>query len=171
MNYHLIQTDDMNNGEGLRTTLFVSGCSHRCKGCQNPQTWDSDSGFVFDNKSYKELMCCISKDYISGLTLTGGDPLYEQNVHDIYNIVQDIKAMFPHKTIWIYTGYTFEDIFNNNDEVYKVRQDIVRLCDVMVDGKYQEELRDVSYHWAGSTNQRVIDIQKSLKENKIFLHE
>lgn len=170
MNYHLIQTDDMNNGDGLRVTLFVSGCSHHCKDCQNPQTWDSDSGELFDEKACDELFSYINKDYISGLTLTGGDPLYENNLKEVYNIVKKFKTVFLDKTIWIYTGYTFEDIFYNNNESNILRQDIVKLCDVMVDGRYEERLRDIAYHWAGSTNQRVIDIQKSLTENKIILH-
>lgn len=174
MNYHNITYPDMNNGEGLRVVLWLSGCSHHCKGCQNPQTWSPDSGILFDENAFNELFNELEKDYISGITLTGGDPLYIANLSEVYGICSFIKRHYPEKTIWIYTGYTWEEIFESfgensyrNDE----RQLILKYCDVLVDGKYKEELRDVSLHWVGSSNQRVIDVQKSIKLNKIILYE
>lgn len=167
MNYHNLTYPDMNNGDGLRVVLWLSGCSHQCKGCQNPQTWNPDNGIPFDKKAFNELFDELEKDYISGITLTGGDPLYIDNLSGVYDICFFIKRYYPEKTVWIYTGYTWEEILQcGNSE----RQLILKYCDVLVDGEYKEELRDVTLPWVGSSNQRVIDVQKSLKLHKIILH-
>lgn len=212
MNYHNITKDDMLNGEGLRVVLWISGCSHRCRGCQNPQTWDCKSGVQFDESAKKEMFDELSKDYIAGITFTGGDPLYSQNLKDVLDLITDLRSKYPisrktdtiygdkdnskhniltrnsdeihlscqKKTIWLYTGYTWEQImypvvtddFNpERDKLLKMRQDIVKQCDVLVDGRYEEDKRDVTYHWAGSTNQRVIDVQETLKQGKVILWE
>ena len=163
MNYHLIKYDDMNNGEGLRITLFVSSCEHRCKNCHNPQTWDAKSGKLFDSFALNEIYSQLSKDYISGLTLSGGDPLNKTNLKDIYSLCCSIKEHFPNKTIWLYTGYTYEEILQDENKLK-----ILKLCDVLVDGKYVEELSDVNYKWAGSLNQKVVNIQKSLSEGRVI---
>lgn len=168
MNYHNITYPDMNNGSGLRVVLWLSGCSHRCKNCQNQQTWDVNSGIVFDETAKKELFNELKKDYISGVTFSGGDPLHKNNLDELLSLIIKIKEKFPSKNIWLYTGFTWEEIF---ESAYKTRQQIVSKCDVLVDGRYIDELRDISAHWVGSTNQRVIDIQKSLKENKIVLNK
>ena len=173
MNYHNITYPDQNNGDGLRVVLWLSGCSHKCKGCQNPQTWDANSGILFDETSKQELFNELSKDYISGLTLSGGDPLHKDNVNDVLHLLHEIKILFPTKTIWLYTGYTLEEILKTYytiNDINSIRYSILYQCDVLVDGEYKEELRDVSLMWRGSSNQRVIDIQKSLIENKIILH-
>lgn len=154
----------MLNGIGLRITLFVSGCNHHCKGCHNPQTWDCNSGILFDDDAEFELIDALDKPYIKGLTLSGGDPLHAYNTNDIYNLLKHIKEKLPEKDIWIYTGYTYEYILLNYDMLK-----IIKLCDVLVDGEFDIDLKDNNYKWAGSTNQRVIDIQKSLKENKVIL--
>lgn len=168
MNYHQIKHDDMLNGEGLRVTLFVSGCSHQCKECHNPQTWNHESGEEFSSEAYNEIVEQLKKPYVDGLTLSGGDPLYEKNLMSIHALVTTIKKNFPHnKTIWIYTGYKFEDILA--EETNKIRQAILEMCDVLVDGEFIAELKDNKYHWAGSTNQRVIDLKKSFKENTVVL--
>lgn len=210
MNYHNITKDDMLNGEGLRVVLWISGCSHRCRGCQNPQTWDCKSGVQFDESAKKEMFDELSKDYIAGITFTGGDPLYSQNLKDVLDLITDLRSKYPisrktdtiygdkdnskhniltrnsdeirlsypEKTIWLYTGYTWEQImypvvtddFNpERDKLLKMRRDIVKQCDVLVDGRYEEDKRDITYHWAGSTNQRVIDVQESLKQNQVVL--
>lgn len=166
MNYHNIKYDDMLNGNGLRVTLFVSGCSHHCKECQNPQTWDCNSGILFDDDAKSELMELLSRKYIKGLTLSGGDPLNSNNINEIYNLLKHIKQELPSKDVWIYSGYTYEEILSNED-MFKV----IELCDVLVDGEFKIDLKDNNYKWAGSTNQRVIDIKKSLKENKVILLE
>lgn len=161
MNYHNILHNDMLNGEGLRVVLFVSGCNHQCKGCQNPQTWNKCSGIPFDLNAYMELEDALNKDYISGLTLSGGDPLFPDNRYDIYHLVKQIKETFPNKTIWCYTGYRFEDVKD---------LDILHYIDVLVDGEFDQECREldsVKPKWRGSRNQRIIDVQKSLKSETV----
>lgn len=154
MNYHNITTEDMNNGEGLRTVLWVAGCDHHCKGCQNPQTWDPNGGIPFDDDAFEELITKLGKDYISGITFSGGDPLYCGNRTAIANIIKTIKDKFGEtKTIWLYTGFVWEDIYN-----LPYMKDI----DVLVDGEFDIEHRDVSLKWKGSPNQRVIDVKSTL---------
>lgn len=165
MNYHDISHDDMNNGDGLRVVLWLSGCSHGCKNCQNPQTWDSKSGIEFDDKAKEELFTELSNDYISGLTLSGGDPLYSENLANVLDLVNEIRLSMPEKTIWLYSGFTWLKALNND-----LRRKIIEQCDVMVDGRFVDELKDLSVKWKGSTNQRVIDVQKSLNQNKVVLY-
>ena len=164
MNYHNILHDDMRNGEGLRVVLFVSGCDHKCYNCQNPQTWDCNSGIEFDLAAKEEIFEQLNKDYISGITFSGGDPLYSENLHEIYSLVTEIKNKFPTKNIWLYTGFRYEDIIKSDYSKDKLRLGIISLCDILVDGRYVDALADAKYHWAGSTNQRVIDVKKSLEK-------
>ena len=174
MNYHTITYPDQNNGDGLRVVLWLSGCSHRCFNCQNPQTWDVNSGIPFDESAKEELFRELDKDYISGLTLSGGDPLHEANLDGVLDLVNEIRLSFPNKSIWIYSGYQWSEIFN--DGVYLTkncygwkRREIVRQCTVMVDGRYIDSQRNPSKKWAGSDNQRVLDIQQSLQKGEIVL--
>ena len=160
MNYHDIQKCDMLNGNGIRVTLFVSGCNHHCKNCQNPETWNPNSGIPFDENALNEIYDELKLDYIDGLTLSGGDPMNEANIDDIYTLVSKIKKDFPDKTIWIYTGYTYDELKNDNTENGEKRRKILEKCDVLVDGKFIEELKDVNYPYAGSTNQRIIYLNK-----------
>lgn len=164
MNYNTIMYDDMRNGEGLRIVLFVSGCSHNCKNCHNPQTHDPCSGKEFDDNALNEIYKYLDRDYIDGITLSGGDPLFEDNLGTIYDLVMHIKEKYPNKTIWIYTGYTYEEIIKDAE-----RYKIVSLCDVLVEGRFVESLADVKYKWAGSTNQRVIDMKKTISNGEICL--
>ena len=177
----------MLNGDGLRVVLWLSGCSHHCKGCQNPQTWDTNSGIPFDEKAKEELFRELNNDYISGITFSGGDPLHKNNIEEVLSLIYEIRDKFPDKTIWLYTGYNIKElnlgIAMNDfarghcsfqealDSEWRnlIRQIIVSECDVLVDGKYIEELRDIFLHWRGSSNQRVIDIQKSLEKGEIVL--
>ena len=179
MNYHNITYPDMLNGDGLRVVLWLSGCSHNCYKCQNPQTHNPNSGILFDERAEEELFRELSKDYISGLTLTGGDPLHENNLDGVLNLVNKIRLSFPEKTIWIYSGYTWEqimypvitdDLNPKRDEIIQKRKEIVSQCDILVDGRFVNELKDISLKWRGSSNQRVIDIQKSLQQNKLILY-
>ena len=207
MNYHNITYPDMNNGDGLRVVLWLSGCNHHCYNCQNPQTWDANSGIPFDESAKKELFRELDKDYISGLTLTGGDPLFESNLDGVLDLVteinkrynfqkvdsanpckmdasevkntHEIRILYPNKSIWIYSGYTWNQVMNpvitddfnpSRDELLHKRKEIVKQCTVMVDGRYIDAQRNPSKKWAGSDNQRVIDIQESLKQNQIVLH-
>ena len=173
MNYHNITYPDMNNGDGLRVVLWLSGCSHHCKGCQNPQTWDGNSGIPYDDAADDEIFKELEKDYISGLTLTGGDPMFEDNLYIVYDLCVHTKTLYPNKTIWIYTGYTWEElqsVYGANTYRNDERQLILKYCDVLVDGRYEEDKRDVTLKWRGSTNQRVLDVQESLKQNKVVLY-
>ena len=171
MNYHDIKHDDMNNGSGLRVTLFVAGCDHYCKDCQNQETWDTNSGIPFDGKAKAEIFEQLSKDYISGITFSGGDPLNNYNVEYVHSLIVEIKEKFPNKSIWLYTGYTWEELFGYEmTSENKYRKEIIKRIDILVDGLFEIDKADVNYHWAGSTNQRVIDVQKSLQKNDVVLY-
>lgn len=184
INYHNITHDDMNNGDGLRVVLWLSGCSHHCYNCQNPQTWNPDSGISFDESAKQEICNELSKDYISGITFSGGDPLHENNLDEVLKLVKQIRISFPEKTIWLYTGYTFEECqpFSENgllpgskfapnlQKILKKRWEIISNVDVLVDGEYIDGQRDVTKKWAGSKNQQVINVKESIKNNKIILY-
>lgn len=176
MNYHNITKDDMLNGSGLRVVLWLSGCSHHCKRCQNPQTWDENSGIEFDISAKNEIFEELKKDYIAGITFSGGDPLHENNIGDVLNLIIEIRNRFPNKTIWLYSGYTWEQLFIGEDDLYSICEDqfrraIICSCDVFIDGRYDDNKRDVSLHWRGSSNQRVINVQESIKQNKVVLYD
>ena len=160
MRYHNITTDDMLNGDGLRTVLWVAGCPHRCQGCHNPITWDIDGGIPFDEAAEQELFCKLSADYISGITFSGGDPLHPANREEVARLAKKVKHQHPEKTIWLYTGYNWEDICT---------LEAVALADVLVDGRFVKDLFDAKLHWKGSSNQRVIDVQETLSHGKIVL--
>ena len=162
MRYHNITTDDMLNGDGLRTVLWVSGCEHHCPECQNPITWDPECGLEFDEKVEKELFAALDKPYISGVTFSGGDPLYPGNRDCIIELIKKIKRLFPGKNIWLYTGYKWEDICT---------LDGLELIDVLVDGRFEKDLKDVKLHWKGSSNQRVIDVKETLRQGEIVLFD
>lgn len=162
MRYHNITTDDMLNGDGLRTVLWVAGCTHRCQGCHNPITWDIDGGIPFDEDAEKELFDKLSTDYISGLTFSGGDPLHPHNREEVMRLAKKCRELFPKKTIWLYTGFSWEEICD---------LEIVPLVDVLVDGRFVKELFDGKLHWKGSSNQRVIDVQETLRLGKIVLFD
>ena len=159
MNYHMIRTDDMLNGEGLRVVVFLSGCEHHCFNCHNPETWNCNSGKIFGEEEVDKICQELENDYISGVTLSGGDPLYPSNLPDVYNLLTLIKTKFPNKNIWLYTGYTLESIIDNVNEnsTCRKRNDVINLCDVIVDGEFDDSLADVNYPWAGSTNQNFWD--------------
>ena len=162
MNYHKIEKTSIANGAGIRVVLWVSGCSLYCKGCHNPETWCIDSGKLFDESAKQELFEALDKPYIQGITFSGGHPLENENISEVYSLCKEIKNFFPTKDIWLYTGYTFEDI---NSYL------IMKYIDVLVDGKYIEEQRDITLPFRGSKNQRVIDVKKSLEENEIVLYK
>lgn len=168
MNYHNIEKYNMINGEGLRTVLFVAGCSHHCKGCQNPQTWDSKSGIPFDSEAKLEIIESLKDPSVSGLTLSGGDPLYSGNIKEISELVRTIKYIYPEKNIWLYTGFIYEDLIDNRPII---RNTILPYIDIIVDGEFVESLKDIDLNWIGSSNQRLIDVQKSLENNVITLYK
>lgn len=191
MNYHNLTYPDQNNGDGLRVVLWLSGCSHHCKGCQNPQTWNTNSGVPFDESVKEELFRELDRDYISGITLSGGDPLNESNLDGVLDLVNKIRLLFPNKTIWLYTGYEVigvkdglfvlspnvitDKVLEPEEMVNRIKEDIkrsniIKKCNVLIDGRYVEEKRDITLKWRGSSNQRVINVQKSLQKNEIVLH-
>ena len=183
MNYLQITHEDVCNGDGLRVVLWLSGCSHHCYNCQNPQTWNPDSGIQFDESAKQEIFNELSKDYISGITFSGGDPLHENNLDEVLKLIQEIRISFPEKTIWLYTGFEWnslmakihQSIFENKDfehtiEIHKKRQEIIKLCDILVDGEYIDEQKDLALKWRGSKNQHVVDVKQSLTQNKIVLY-
>lgn len=177
MNYSGISECDVLNGTGFRVVLFVSGCSHRCYNCQNPKTWDKNFGHPFTEKTRQYIFNCLDKDYIDGITITGGDPLHENNLNEVLKLVQEIRISFPEKTIWLYTGYSYSEIFQGQSSCLSQeglnnfkRREIIKLCDVVVDGEYIDEQKDITLKWRGSKNQRCIDVKQSLTQNKVILY-
>ena len=186
INYHNITHDDMNNGDGLRVVLWLSGCSHHCYNCQNPQTWNPNSGIPFDESAKQEIFNELSNDYISGITFSGGDPLYEYNLDEVLKLTQQIRISFPGKSIWLYSGFTWEELTQYNNyhgiiplssylrkdvyELYHKRLEIIKQCDILIDGEYIDEQRDITLKWRGSSNQRCIDTKKSLAQGQIILY-
>ena len=152
MTYHNITKEDMLNGDGLRVVLWVAGCNHHCQGCQNPQTWDINSGIPFDNTAKLELFAELDKEYIDGITLSGGDPLHPQNLQSTTILLKEIKEKYPNKTVWIYTGYTYEQI---------QEKELIKYIDVLVDGPYIKSRRDSHLEYRGSSNQRIIRLSKN----------
>ena len=169
MRYHNITKADMLNGEGLRVVLWVSGCSHHCHACQNAVTWDPNDGLVFDDAAKKEIFDELEKDWCSGITLSGGDPLFLGNRCEISKLVKEIREKFKDKTIWLYTGYTFEELL----EQMKTDKDldtILNNIDVLLDGRFVLRLASEKIHYVGSSNQCIIDVKKSLKKKKKILY-
>lgn len=157
MRYHNITKDDMLNGDGLRVVLWVAGCSHCCKDCQNPFTWDPAGGLLFDAAAKEELFEQLDKSYISGITFSGGDPLHSANRLDVHDLMKEIKEKYPDKTIWLYTGDLWENIRHLS---------LMSYVDVLVDGEFRIEKMDKKLLWKGSSNQRVIDVPASLAGEK-----
>lgn len=161
MHYHHITKNDMLNGDGLRVVLWVSGCEHHCKECHNPFTWNPDDGLEFDEAANKEIFDQLDKPYISGITFSGGDPLHPANRQDVTALMAKIREQYPDKTIWLYTGYQWDDIKHWG---------MMGFVDILVDGRFNKELKDNKLMWKGSSNQRVIDVQKSLESGSVVTH-
>ena len=162
MRYHNITKDDMLNGDGLRVVLWVAGCAHGCPGCHNPITWDPEGGLPFDEEAKQEIFDELDKDYVSGITFSGGDPLHEANVRQVTALAKEIREKYPNKTIWLYTGRLWKEVKD---------LEIAKYLDVRVDGEFQEEKKDNTLHWKGSANQMVIDVPKTLQIGEIVLHD
>ena len=160
MNYHNIYHADMKNGEGLRVVLFVSGCDRHCKGCQNPQTWNKESGLPFGESEVNEIMEQLEKPYTAGLTLVGGEPLMSYNREILLDLCKKVKHNYPSKTIWCYTGFKYEEVKD---------LEIMQYIDVLLDGEFIEELKEEKLPWVGSSNQRVIDMSKTKEAGKVEL--
>lgn len=156
MRYHNITKDDMLNGDGLRVVLWVAGCSHCCPECQNPITWDPNGGLLFDEAAKQEIITELNRSYISGITFSGGDPLHSANRAEVKELAAFIKEKYPNKTVWLYTGDLWENLYQDP---------LMKYVDVLVDGEFHIKEKDTKLRWKGSANQRVIDVQKSLNSD------
>lgn len=184
MNYAQIRSMDISNGEGIGVSLFVQGCDFHCKNCFNSETWEFSKGQEWNDKTKNQFLKLIETPFIQRVSILGGEPLHPQNVQNVLKIVDEIRVSYPNKNIWLYTGYTWEEIwikdkvitddrikYMRQKAIKNLRRQVVSMCDVLIDGRYIDELRDVSLHWRGSSNQRVINVQETLKQNQIVLWE
>lgn len=184
MNYAQIRSMDISNGEGIGVSLFVQGCDFHCQNCFNSETWEFSKGQEWNDKTKNQFLKLIETPFIQRVSILGGEPLHPKNVQNVLKIVDEIRVSYPAKNIWLYTGYTWEEIWIKDNiktgdkvkdmrekSIKNLRRQVVRMCDVLIDGRYVDELRDVSLHWRGSSNQRVINVQETLKQNQIVLWE
>lgn len=170
MNYANIKKYDIANGPGVRVSLFVSGCTHHCPGCFNPETWDFNYGQPFDSDVINEILEALQPSYIHGFSLLGGEPFEYKNQIGLLPLLKEIKNRFPNKDIWCYTGYDFEtDILEDMAKKWSETYDMLSYIDVLVDGEFVEAKKDLALRFRGSSNQRIIQVQESLKENKVIL--
>ena len=170
MHYGEIKNCDIANGEGVRVTLFVSGCTNRCPHCFQPQTWAFDYGTPFTEKTQEELLRLLAPDYISGLTLLGGEPFEPENQRDLVPFLHRVRKELPQKTIWSYTGFTYEELLRDGSHPRcEVTDEMLSLLDVLVDGRFVEELKDISLRFRGSSNQRLIDLAATRAAGEVRL--
>ena len=173
MKYSEIKYFDIANGPGVRTSLFVSGCTHHCKGCFNEMTWDFNAGLEYTTEVEGEIISSLSPSFITGITFLGGEPMEIRNQKGIVGLVKKIKKEMPDKTIWLFSGYTFEELLDRaNSRCHcEFTMEILENIDVLVDGKFVLELKDLSLKFRGSSNQRIIDMKRSMAENKVVLSD
>lgn len=163
MRYNKIRKMDISNGPGVRVSVFMQGCTFNCKNCFNPETHDFNDGKEFTDETIDKVLELCSKDYIVGLSILGGEPMHPKNIEGTTLLAKAFKEKYPNKTIWSWTGFLLDRDLKNKE--------VLNYIDVLVDGQYQDELHDFRLKWRGSSNQRVIDVQKSLKEDKVVLFE
>ena len=173
MKYSEIKYFDIANGPGVRTSLFVSGCTHHCKGCFNEMAWDFNAGLEYTTEVEGEIISSLSPSFIAGLTLLGGEPMEVRNQEGIVGLVKKIKNEMPDKTIWLFSGYTFEELRDKDNKHChgEHTMDILENVDVLVDGKFVLELKNQGLKFRGSSNQRIIDMKRSMAENNVVLSE
>ena len=180
MRYAQIRNMDISNGEHIGVSLFVQGCRFQCVNCFNKETWDFNGGKEWTKEIESKFFELADRPYIKRISILGGEPLADKNVFDVFNLIAKLKVKFPDKNIWLYTGYTWNQIFYpivtddlnlERDQIIDYRRRAVELCDILVDGRYVDELRDLTLKFRGSSNQRVIDIKTSLKQDKVVLWE
>lgn len=172
MYYAEIKTNDVANGEGIRTTLFVSGCRNKCKNCFNRETWSFDYGKPFTRDVAEELLSTFDSPFISGLTLLGGEPMEPENQEAILPLLREMKKRYPNKTVWLFTGNLYEELTGQLGEHYKflpITAEILSLVDILVDGRYVEELKNLGLRFRGSSNQRIIDMNKTRAEGRVVI--
>ena len=184
MRYASIRSLDISNGEGVGVSLFVQGCPFHCKNCFNSDTWDFNGGKEWTEETKNKFMKLINRPYIKRVSFLGGECLAEQNLDEVLKLVQEIRISYSDKSIWLYTGFEWDDIMcsfaglqadhivldEKNTEIWEKRRKIISLCDVLVDGKYIDEQKDLTLKWCGSKNQHVINVKQSLTQNKIILY-
>ncbi len=163
MRYNKIRKVDISNGPGVRVSIFFQGCAFHCKGCFNEETWDFNGGKEFTDDTIKEVLDLCDKDHVKGLSILGGEPMNPKNIEGTTKLAAAFKERYPNKTIWMWSGYTFED--------YLSKQDVMKYIDVVVDGQFEIDKKDPRLRFKGSSNQRVIDVPKSLKKKKVVLYE
>lgn len=167
MNYCQIYRADIANGKGVRVSLFVCGCSHHCKGCFNPKAWEEDYGECFNTNTEELILKELNKPYIKGLSILGGEPLESSHIEPLLTLVKRVRTLCRDKDIWLYTGYTFEELLQREDNT----MELVKMCDVLVDGKFEIDKKDLSLAFRGSSNQRIIDIKKSIDSNEVIVFD
>lgn len=184
MRFASMRNLDISNGEGVGVSLFVQGCDRHCFNCFNPDTWDFNGGKEWTKEAKNKFMKLIARPYINRISVLGGEPLAEQNLDEVLSLIKEIRISFPEKTIWLYTGYEWNQImnikvtqpfFSCQDLESKIqnalkRQEIIKMCNVVVDGEYIDEQKDLTLKFRGSKNQRVIDVEQSLTQNKVVLY-
>ena len=177
MRYAQIRELDISNGEGIGVALFVQGCHFHCYNCFNTETWDFNGGKEWTEETKNKFMELINRPYIKRVSFLGGECLAEQNIDEVLKLVNEIRNSYPNKTIWLYTGYSYSEIFRRQSSCLSQeglnnfkRRKIVKLCDVLVDGRYIDEQKDIALKWRGSKNQNCIDVQQSLKQGRMVLY-
>lgn len=172
MNYATIKTYDIANGTGVRVSLFVSGCRHHCKGCFNAVAWDFSYGKLFTEDTINYIVEQLKPDFIEGLTLLGGEPFEVENQKELVKLLRKIRKIYPNKSIWAYSGYLFDsELLKKSNARCEVTDEILSYLDVLVDGKFELEKKNISLKFRGSSNQRIIDVKESLKTNTVVLHK
>lgn len=161
MRYNLIREMDISNGPGVRVSIFMQGCSFYCKNCFNPETWDFEGGKEFNEDTIDKVLKLCDKKHIKGLSILGGEPMHPNNIEATTKLAKAFKEKYPNKSLWVWSGFKFDEDLKGKE--------VLNYIDVLVDGTYQDELHDFTLKWKGSSNQRVIDVQKSLKNNEICL--
>ena len=177
MRFASMRNLDISNGEGVGVSLFVQGCDRHCFNCFNSETWGFNGGKEWTEKTKNKFMELIDRPYIKRVSFLGGEPLAERNLDEVLSLIKEIRISFPEKTIWLYTGYSYSEIFQGQSSCLSQeglnnfkRREIIKLCDVVVDGEYIDEQKDITLKWRGSKNQRCIDVKQSLAQNKVVLY-
>ena len=161
MKYNLVRKMDISNGPGVRVSVFMQGCEFHCKNCFNPETWNFDGGNEFTQDTIDEVMQLCGEGYVKGLSILGGEPMHPKNIKATTKLAKAFKEKYPNKNLWVWSGFKFDEDLKDKE--------VLNYIDVLVDGQYKDELHDPTLKWKGSTNQRVIDVQKSLKKNEVVL--